>query len=62
MTKPFKFIGVLLFLFSIAGIVQADNVGGTLTANTVWSPALGTVTVLPTTVAALIAPYRMLSL
>ena len=45
MTKSFKHAGVLFVLFSLVVAVQADNVGGLLTSNTVWSPALGTVTV-----------------
>ena len=46
MAKSFKHVGVLFVLFSLIVAVQADNVGGLLTSNTVWSPALGTVTVL----------------
>lgn len=45
MTKSFKLAVSLLFFFSVTSVIRAIDVGGTLAADTVWSPALGTVTV-----------------
>jgi hypothetical protein len=46
MTKSLILAFALLLLSSVTDVPYAADVGGTLAADTVWSPALGTVTVL----------------
>ena len=45
MTKLCQFIGMFFVLCLFTAKLRADDVGGALTTNTIWSPAQGTVTV-----------------
>ena len=45
MTKSYHFLGTFFCLCLLTAGLRAENVGGILTTNTVWSPAQGIVTV-----------------